>query len=115
MNNVGILDITTDNWIWYIQGADRVAKVVPTPAQQPKNIATATALQLSDTLQTSFYLYDHLGNTRIVYNTVGTVCGSDIAYTVEYAGVGSKAIMLVKQGGQVSPTFSNLTKILHVK
>ncbi len=86
LNNVGILDITADNWIWYVQGADRVAKVVPTTNQQPKNIATATALQLSDTLQTSFYLYDHLGNTRVVYNAVGTVCGSDIAYTVEYAG-----------------------------
>ncbi len=86
LNNVGILDITTDNWTWYVQGADRVAKVVPTTNQQPKNIATATALQLSATLQTSFYLYDHLGNTRIVYNAVGTVCGSDIAYTVEYAG-----------------------------
>ncbi len=86
LNNVGILDIAADNWTWYIQGADRVAKVVPTTNQQPKNIATATTLQLSDTLQTPFYLYDHLGNTRVVYNAVGTVCGSDIGYTVEYAG-----------------------------
>ena len=35
-------------------------------------------------LQISYYLYDHLGNTRIVFHTVPD-CSGQIEYIVEYA------------------------------
>jgi hypothetical protein len=54
----------TNTWTYYINGASRVAKVVPEVTQQPsKNQGLDPLLRNS-----SFYISDHLGNTRVVYD-----------------------------------------------
>lgn len=86
LKNVGHLNIDKQEWTWYVQGADRVAKVIPTEDQQPKNVATTPVYELNDTINRQYYLYDHLGNTRVVYGTTGSDCVGDLEYTVAYVG-----------------------------
>ena len=38
---------------------------------------------LNDTLVSSFYLYDHLGNTRVVY-TPEVQCPTYVTYAIDY-------------------------------
>ena len=66
--DLGILDMTSNNWTWYVSGADRIAKVTPAAEQQPAAISLQGGLSNNqDYLFEEFYLYDHLGNTRVVY------------------------------------------------
>jgi RHS repeat-associated protein len=56
----------TNTWTYYINGASRIAKVEPVITQQPiKNQGLDPLLRNS-----SFYVSDHLGNTRVVYDIV---------------------------------------------
>ncbi|MBD3636316.1 MAG: RHS repeat-associated core domain-containing protein [Crocinitomicaceae bacterium] len=85
LKNLGIVDMTTGNWTWYINGADRVAKVTPRTYQQPDAISSNSGVVDTNHLDISFYLYDHLGNTRVVYTPEVRACGS-VDITLEYAG-----------------------------
>ena len=83
LKNIGILNIEDNDWTWFVHGADRVAKIRPKNYQQPKNITTSPSV-LNDTLEAAFYLYDHLGNTRIVY-TPNIQCPEFMEYTIDFA------------------------------
>lgn len=83
LKNVGILDLKTNEWTWFVTGANRDAKIRPKDYQQPKNITTSPAI-LNDTLEVAFYLYDHLGNSRLVY-TPKIQCPAFIEYSIDYA------------------------------
>ncbi|MBD3636314.1 MAG: RHS repeat-associated core domain-containing protein [Crocinitomicaceae bacterium] len=85
LKNLGIVDMTTGNWTWYINGADRVAKVTPRTYQQPDAISNNSGVVDTNHLDISFYLYDHLGNTRVVYTPEVRACGS-VDITLDYAG-----------------------------
>ena len=74
---LGILDIETDTWTYYINGASRIAKVTPEVLQQPDKF-TGVEISLG---AASYYITDHLGNTRAVYSA--TVDCPAIFYTLE--------------------------------
>ena len=76
------VDLENDNWTWFVHGADRVAKIRPKNYQQPKNITTSPSV-LNDTLEAAFYLYDHLGNARLVY-TPKIQCPEFMEYTIDF-------------------------------
>ena len=61
-----------------------MAKVRPKNYQQPKNITTSPSV-LNDTLEAAFYLYDHLGNARVVY-TPKIQCPAFMEYSIDYVG-----------------------------
>ena len=84
LKNIGILDLQSNNWTYYVSGAERTAKITPKAYQQPKNISSSSPAILNDTLAASFYLYDHLGNTRVVYYPE-VQCPTFVTYTIENA------------------------------
>ena len=68
LKNLGILDMQTNNWTWYVNGVQRVAKITPRTFQQPDSITIQNGLINNQNLvDEQFYLYDHLGNTRVLY------------------------------------------------
>ena len=83
LKNIGIYDFESTEWVWYVHGNDRIAKVTPNEGQQPKNIASTSPSILNNEVHSSFYLYDHLGNTRIVYKPY-TQCPSFGIDSLEY-------------------------------
>jgi len=63
---------TNDGWEYYAYGSEREVRIKPTTAQTPGSNGSAT---LDDKQigkdNATFYVYDHLGNTRITYTPVG--------------------------------------------
>lgn len=85
--DLGIIDMYSNNWTWYVNGANRVAKIIPLDYQQPDSISSAGGA-FDNKINRQYYLYDHLGNTRIVYapgrraNTC--IIENTIEYTADY-------------------------------
>ncbi len=62
----------TGSWEYYASGAERECRLVPTSTQAPAaNIGNTNVKFKKD--QVSFYLYDHLGNTRVNYTPTGFI------------------------------------------
>lgn len=55
-----------ESWEYYASGAERECRLVPTSAQVPGANTSNTNVKFQKD-QASFYLYDHLGNTRVTY------------------------------------------------
>ena len=86
--DIGIYDIKTNEWEWYVQGTNRVAKISPDGGQQPDSISY-NGYPIGSHLVASFYQYDHLGNTRVVYTPSERVVDDStctVEYTLEYVG-----------------------------
>jgi RHS repeat-associated protein len=72
---LGIVDLTKDGWQWYSAGRKRLARIIPFPDQQPisqtaPNTATYPDFDYITNLTLTniqYYVNDHLGNTRLVY------------------------------------------------
>jgi RHS repeat-associated protein len=72
---LGIVDLTKDGWHWYSSGRKRLARIIPFPDQQPisqtaPNTATYPNFDYMANLTLTniqYYVNDHLGNTRLVY------------------------------------------------
>lgn len=66
--SLAILDMQATEWSYYLFGAEREAHIQPAVAQKPGSNAVNTdyKVQLGSAV-VSFYLYDHLGNTRVTY------------------------------------------------
>lgn len=60
-------------WEYFISGAEREVKLTPFASQSPGDNTTLTTLNeiLVGKDQATFYLYDHLGNTRVTYTPTG--------------------------------------------
>ena len=56
------------SWEYYAFGNEREMSILPTPTQAPGANTANTAKRVGFT-QTSAYLHDHLGNTRVAYTT----------------------------------------------
>ena len=84
LKNIGIYDFDSTKWVWYVHAGDRAAKIIPNSGQQPNNIASTSPSVLNDEVITSFYIYDHLGNTRVTY-TPRIQCPTFIEYTIDFA------------------------------
>lgn len=85
---IGILDRQAQEFTWYVNGASRFAKIKPNTDQQPYTAVGAKS-GLTNTFldEVSYYIQDHLGNTRIVYNGSVNNCDAQTPeYTIEYAG-----------------------------
>jgi len=67
-------------WEYYVSGAEREAKILPTLSQSPGNNqahVTADEARFGKEM-VNYYLYDHLGNTRITYTPFATVTQDEI-------------------------------------
>ena len=97
LKNIGIariecrrnVDLQSNMWTCYVNGADKVVKITPFENQQPKNIGSEIASTLNDTLIASFYLYElpihiGIGNTRVVYSAE-IQYATYVAYSIDYA------------------------------
>ena len=68
----------------------RIAPLPPIPASLPGDPITGNTGgssgggQAGSSLQLSYYLYDHLGNTRMVFHTVLKAGEEDPTYVPEY-------------------------------
>ena len=66
------------NWEYYINGAEREARIVPN---------STGSIQIEEK-EPAFYLYDHLGNTRVVYQVDGyldsVVTVNNIDFVADY-------------------------------
>ncbi|MCR9171820.1 MAG: RHS repeat-associated core domain-containing protein [bacterium] len=110
---------TNDGWEYYAYGAEREARIKPTGSQTPGSNASAT---LDDKQigkdNATFYVNDHLGNTRITYTPTEfrstsndtTVLDTDFASdTTGWTTVGSSIsfgtgnMVVVTDSGAVSP------------
>lgn len=60
--DLGVYNYNDSTWQYFVFGKDRIAKVVPQADQQPGSNGVNVALNAE---QLSFYIYDHLGNTRV--------------------------------------------------
>lgn len=100
---VGVLSFTDKLWTWYIFGDNRFAKSKPHMYLQPgfKGVSTSKAPKFDEWTthynakldNLSFYVFDHLGNTRLNYNVlvenctkVNNIPQARIKYTLNYAG-----------------------------
>ncbi|GAA0875025.1 hypothetical protein GCM10009118_14330 [Wandonia haliotis] len=86
LKDIGIYDMTSDKWTYFVQGDDRIAKVFPQNYQSPGQNAANTDLKVSQGMA-NFYEYDHLGNTRIVYSVRDIHNGTtsfDIHFAADY-------------------------------
>jgi RHS repeat-associated protein len=66
---IAINDLITREWTYFVYGSEREAKITPRDNQQPSYNREGADSEIeygSD----QFYLYDHLGNTRITYTPV---------------------------------------------
>jgi RHS repeat-associated protein len=72
---LGIVELADDAWHWYSAGRERLARIIPFPDQQPSaqtvpstatypNFDYITNLTLTNI---QYYVNDHLGNTRLLY------------------------------------------------
>ena len=86
LKDIGIYDMISDKWTYFVQGDDRIAKVFPQNYQSPGQNAANTDLKVSQGMA-NFYEYDHLGNTRIVYSVRDIHNGTtsfDIHFAADY-------------------------------
>lgn len=75
---MGILNEVDNTWEWFSMGANRLARIVPEVDQQPASLTpVATPLYPAYEYMSNlafngvhYYLYDHLGNTRINYQPI---------------------------------------------
>lgn len=58
----------TGEWEYYIHGSEREARLVPSAVQQPGSNSGNTDLRFKKD-QVAFFVYDHLGNTRLTFTT----------------------------------------------
>ena len=100
---IAVYDMVNNDIDWFVFGTERIAKLKYTPsggwvftASQANTLSTGTgsdpfATPLSTRsavlMQTEFYLYDHLGNTRVTYKAKkeGLSCTAVLSYAVSYA------------------------------
>ena len=80
------------SWEYYIPGRDREMTIRPTPAQAPGANTSNTAKRVGFT-QTSAYMHDHLGNTRISYtaqswDAVNLRVKFSVTYVADYSPYG---------------------------
>lgn len=87
-NDQGLLE----NWEYYANGAERECRLMPTVDQAPvANVNNTTGVRFEKD-QASFYVYDHLGNTRLNYTPTSfishpgdpTIAVSKINTVVDY-------------------------------
>ncbi|WP_343786059.1 RHS repeat-associated core domain-containing protein, partial [Wandonia haliotis] len=86
LKDIGVYDMTSDKWTYFVQGDDRIAKVFPQNYQSPGQNAANTDLKVLQGMA-NFYEYDHLGNTRIVYSVRDIHNGTtnfDIHFAADY-------------------------------
>ncbi|MEM1322811.1 MAG: RHS repeat-associated core domain-containing protein [Bacteroidota bacterium] len=102
---LGVYDYLSGELEWMVYGSSRVAKikhhtldVLPDPGDlggggggstrsRAEGTSSASRSSTTNAPDLSFYVDDHLGNTRVVYTT--NVCahsGSSVVYTLQYAG-----------------------------
>ena len=67
-------DGTNVNWEYYISGAEREARLIP-------NANEAVTFEKGEA---SFFLYDHLGNTRVTYRPIGFVNNATAQYSYSF-------------------------------
>lgn len=100
---VAVFDMGNNDIDWFAFGTERVAKLKYTPtggwvftASASNSLPTTTtgdpfATPLSNrgtiVMQTDFYLYDHLGNSRVTYRSALNYgsCSASLSYSVQYA------------------------------
>jgi len=63
-------EIVTEAWSYFITGAEREVRLTPSSGQEPGN-NTNNVYKRFEKMQATYYLYDHLGNTRVTYMPVG--------------------------------------------
>ncbi len=67
--SIAIFDIKDNNWSYFVFGTLREARIVPSANQKPNLNATNTDKRVLLSHAT-FFVYDHLENTRITYTPV---------------------------------------------
>jgi len=67
LKDLGVLDMKTGNWSYYVSGTERFLRIEPDSVHQPKYNASIDSISISNG-ERFFYETDHLGNTRIVFS-----------------------------------------------
>lgn len=75
-------------WEYYSHGSEREARLIPTEVQKPGFNTTLTDINLMQfgKDQATFYVNDHLGNTRITYTPTSTYGTPNIILNDEFIG-----------------------------
>lgn len=74
---------TWSAWEYYASSTERECRLIPTDAQAPiANVNNTTGVRFGKD-QVSFYLYDHLGNTRLTYTPVGFTSHTGITVSLD--------------------------------
>jgi RHS repeat-associated protein len=86
------LQNTAVSWEYYLSGSEREMSIQPVGTQIPGANVTNTAKRVNYA-QTNNYVYDHLGNTRIVYvpnswNATASVSNYAVDYAADYSPYG---------------------------
>ena len=72
LKDIGVLNMLTNEWTYYVGGLMREAKIKPNTEQTPTAIASHSSNYYTSghaqNLDLSFYISDYLGNTRMVYS-----------------------------------------------
>ncbi len=86
LKNIGILDMVSGNWTYYVTGLGQEAKIIPNSEQTPTAITNAGDYnpQHAGDLDISFYITDYLGNTRLVYSPIDNCTSSNTDYSIRY-------------------------------
>jgi len=71
-------------WKYFVYGAERELSITPNATQQPgsNSVNTSTIIGLE---QAEYYLYDHLGNTRISFMPISKAVGQPLQVLVNNA------------------------------
>jgi|GEM_PF-2848689 len=67
LKDLGVLDMKTGNWSYYLSGTERFLRIEPDSVHQPKYNASIDSVSISNN-ERFYYETDHLGNTRIVFS-----------------------------------------------